>query len=396
MLADPAPGAEASAAVDERILVLAPTGQDARLLVTAIGDAGFSAEVAGSMANLAATIVAAAPNGPGAVLIAEESLSDAGLGELVVGLAQQPQWSDLPVLLITGGGVISPARARALESFGPAGTVTLIERPFRAMTLVSAISVALRSRRRQYQVRDYVTREREAAVALARKAAELEASNAELEQFAYVASHDLQEPLRMISSYLQIIAKRYGPQFDDKATTYFGYVTDGASRMSAMIKGILDYARVGNKRRPVEDTDSADALGNALKNLDQRIGSVGAKLEIAPLPRLRADPILLSQLFQNLISNALKFCDRPPVIRIAARREENEWIFTVADNGIGIPADSTHLLFRIFQRVHVGDKYRGTGIGLATCKKIVDLHGGRIWFESVEGEGSVFSFALPA
>jgi light-regulated signal transduction histidine kinase (bacteriophytochrome) len=239
----------------------------------------------------------------------------------------------------------------------------------------------------------------------ARKAAEdqirraltdLERSNKELEQFAYVASHDLQEPLRMVSSYTQLLAQRYEGQLDDKAKKYIDYAVDGAVRMQRLINDLLTYSRVGTRAKPLEPTDSHSVLGEALRNLQSAIEESRAMVTNDDLPTVRADASQLAQVFQNLIANAIKFRGEfPPRIHVSARGREREWVFSVNDNGIGIDPQFKDRIFVIFQRLHTKQEYPGTGIGLALCKRIVERHGGRIWFESEPGKGSTFFLTIP-
>ena len=228
------------------------------------------------------------------------------------------------------------------------------------------------------------------------KAEELARSNAELEQFAYIASHDLQEPLRMVTSYLQLIESRYKDKLDKAATEFIGFAVDGAMRMRNLIKDLLEYSRVGRKANPFAPVDCWGALQTALANLKTTIAEQQARVTNGPLPILPGDEQQLTQLFQNLIGNAIKFHgDRPPEVHVEAIRKEHEWVFTVRDNGIGIDPQYTERIFIIFQRLHSRDKYPGTGIGLAICKKIVERHGGRIWVNSQAGKGATFYFTLP-
>jgi len=226
---------------------------------------------------------------------------------------------------------------------------------------------------------------------------ELERSNAELQQFAYVASHDLQEPLRTITSYLQLLKRRYrGRTLDDTADEFIGFATDGAARMSALIKAVLDYSRAGTMGVAFAPVDCTTLVGNAVANLEARIADTGARVIYDALPVVRGDAGQLGQLFQNLIGNALKFCRAAPEIRITAKRVGQEWVIAIRDNGIGIPADQVERVFAMFQRLHTREEYEGTGIGLAVCKRIVERHGGRVWVESELGQGATFFVALPA
>lgn len=227
---------------------------------------------------------------------------------------------------------------------------------------------------------------------------ELARSNAELAQFAYVASHDLQEPLRMITSYLQLLERRYQGQLDQDADDFIAFAVDGATRMQQLIRDLLAYSRVGTSNQPFSAVDCQVILKQVLDNLQMVIRESGAILLYDELPTVMADPTRLSQLFQNLLTNAMKFRSiRVPQIQIRARHlaQPKEWLFAITDNGIGIEPDNFDRIFLIFQRLHTRTEYPGTGIGLAICKKIVDRHGGRIWAESTVGQGTTFYFTLP-
>ena len=227
--------------------------------------------------------------------------------------------------------------------------------------------------------------------------AELARSNAELEQFAYVASHDLQEPLRMVASYVGLLERRYRGKLDDDADDFIEFAVDGARRMQALLNGLLDLSRVGTRGREPEPTDSEAVLRDALLNLEQAIGEAGAEVSHDPMPTVLGDRIQLTQLFQNLISNAVKFnASRRPRVAVTARRSGSMWEFRVADNGIGIDPAHFERIFQVFQRLHTRETYAGTGIGLAVCRKIVERHGGTIWIESAKGQGATFCFTLQA
>jgi signal transduction histidine kinase len=226
--------------------------------------------------------------------------------------------------------------------------------------------------------------------------AALRRSNTELEQLAYVASHDMQEPLRMVASYLQLVAQRYRGQLDADADEFIGYAVDGAKRMQALINDLLAYSRVGTKARPFEATDCAKVLDTALANLRIAMKNSGAEVSHGPLPVLMGDPMQLTQLFQNLVGNALKFKRDDPVrVHVAAEPRDGGWCFSVSDNGIGIAPEYHERIFVLFQRLHGRAEYPGTGIGLAICKKIVERHGGTISVQSQPGEGSTFRFTIP-
>jgi PAS domain S-box-containing protein len=225
--------------------------------------------------------------------------------------------------------------------------------------------------------------------------ADLERSNKDLEQFAYVASHDLQEPLRMVASYTQLLAQHYDGRLDEKAKKFMDYAVDGAVRMQRLINDLLTYSRIGTQGKPLETTDTHTLLGEAISNLATLIAEKRAIITNDDLPTVRADASQLMQVFQNLISNSIKFQgENVPHIHVSAQEKGREWVFAVRDNGIGIEKQYADRVFVIFQRLHTRQEYPGTGIGLAVCKRIVERHGGRIWFESEPGKGSTFFFTL--
>lgn len=232
--------------------------------------------------------------------------------------------------------------------------------------------------------------------ALARRTEELANSNRELEQFAYVASHDLQEPLRMVASYTQLLARRYKDKLDQDANEFIHFAVDGATRMQALIIDLLSMSRVGTHGKPIEPCESSVAFERALSNLRLAIDESGAVVTCDAMPKLTADVSQLTQLFQNLIGNAIKFHgEASPTVHVGVEKKSGEWLFSVRDNGIGIAPDFFDRIFIIFQRLHGKHEYPGTGIGLSICKKIVDRHGGKIWIESEPGKGTVFYFTLP-
>lgn len=226
---------------------------------------------------------------------------------------------------------------------------------------------------------------------------DLTRSNAELERFAYVASHDLQEPLRMISSYTQLLGRRYSGKLGDEADEFIAYAVDGARRMQRLINDLLAYSRLGADGRELGPVDSDELLERAVTDLGVLIEETGAGVTHDALPVVRADDTLLAKLFVNLIGNAIKFHgEEPPHVHVSARREGSRWVFCVRDNGIGIDRQYHERIFTVFQRLHSKEAYPGSGMGLAICKKIVEQQGGRIWVESSIGNGSAFFFTLEA
>ena len=232
---------------------------------------------------------------------------------------------------------------------------------------------------------------------LERRVQELARSNAELELFAYAASHDLQEPLRMVSSFVQLLGKRYTGRLDAEADEFIGFAVDGVSRMQRLINDLLTYSRVGSQGGELAPADAAAAARQACGQLQAAIEESDAQVTIGELPTVNADATQLVQLFQNLIGNAIKFRgERACVVKVGALRTGDEWRFSITDNGIGLEEEYVDRIFVLFQRLHSVSEYAGTGIGLAICKRIVERHGGRIWVESALGEGSAFHFTLPA
>jgi light-regulated signal transduction histidine kinase (bacteriophytochrome) len=250
-----------------------------------------------------------------------------------------------------------------------------------------------------------ITERRAAQRALEERARELARSNADLEQFAYVASHDLQEPLRAVVSYLQLLERRYSGQLDERAEKYIGYAVDGGRRMQTLITDLLTYSRVGRRDIAMAPVEMDAILDRALASLQVAIEESGAEIVRDPLPTVLADATQMTQIFQNLVGNAIKFRgEAAPRIQISAeRRAENgtdgqhgSWLFSVRDNGIGIAPEYRERVFVLFQRLHGRDEYSGTGIGLAVCKRIVERHGGTLWVDETPGGGSTFWFTIPA
>jgi light-regulated signal transduction histidine kinase (bacteriophytochrome) len=247
-------------------------------------------------------------------------------------------------------------------------------------------------------LRDFAERER-LVEALAGRAAELARSNRELEQFSYIASHDLQEPLRMVGSYTQLLEQRYGAQLDDDAREFLRYAQEGATRMRELIDALLAYSRIDTRGLAFTRVSMSQVLTMTLSNLRETIAQAKAEVTVTgPMPELEGDPIQLGQVLQNLIGNAIKFHgEKPPHIWVKSERKGGDWLFSVRDDGIGILPEYHERIFVIFQRLHSREEYAGTGIGLSVVKKVIERHGGKIWVESkgVPGEGTTFFFTLP-
>lgn len=289
---------------------------------------------------------------------------------------------DTPFIIVSG--TIGEENAVQLIKAG----ITDYVQKDKLFTIVTKIDRALKESREYREKKEQEQK-------LRNYARELERSNRELEEFAYVASHDLQEPLRMVGSFLQLLQQRYQDKLDREANEFIYYAVDGAARMKRLIGDLLNYSRV-NREWMVEQVDLSETVREALKNLTASVNDSGAVVNFEDLPVLNVDPAQMLQLFQNLIGNALKFRKDgvSPVIRIKARKNSDEWLFSVEDNGIGIDDQYSEKIFVIFKKLHNKVKFEGTGIGLAIAKKIVERHGGKIWFESVPGNGTTFYFTL--
>jgi light-regulated signal transduction histidine kinase (bacteriophytochrome) len=306
----------------------------------------------------------------------------------------------IPIIFLTA---ISREVHHQLRGYD-AGAVDYLAKPFEPSVLRAKVMVFVdlweksRQVERQSALLEQRLRERDRAQhALAAQATELERSNAELEQFAHVVSHDLQEPLHTLTGFLELLAEEHLDQLDDDGKLYVEKARGGAERMRQLVRDLLQYARVSTRAEPFDRVDCDAALATALEHLAPVIEETGAEVIADPLPVVDADQFQLVQVFENLIGNAVKFRgDAPPQIRVTAEQRENDWVFSVQDDGIGIDPRYAIHVFTIFQRLHGRDEYGGTGIGLAICKKIVERHGGRIWVESELGKGSTFAFTLPA
>jgi signal transduction histidine kinase len=392
------------------ILVLMTNPADVRVISRLLQQSGMAFMACEDLAAL----LAEAGRGGGLLLLAEEAMAAPGsVAMLNAHLDRQPPWSELPVILLGRNLQASPGERKKWPQL--IRNLTLVNRPIASASLISILQTGLQARRRQYEVRDLLAAlrdlnenlERRVAVRtdeleqrtveVERLATELRRSNQELEQFAYIASHDLQAPLRSVSGFLDLLARRYQGRLGADADEFIGFAVDGVARMQQLIHDILAFSRVGSRANPPEQLASREPLDRALGNLKTDIEESRAEIKVEPLPPVTGDRNQLAQLFQNLVGNAIKYRKpgEPPHISISAEEKESEWEFRVRDNGIGIDPRFAERIFQIFQRLHTTGEYSGTGIGLAICKKIVERHGGRIWVESEPGQGSTFSFTLP-
>jgi len=291
---------------------------------------------------------------------------------------------DVPLIVVTG----YLGEEKAVECIKQGATDCVLKDH-----LLTRLPVSVRRALEERRLREL---RRQSERELAHKAAELARSNEELEQFAYVASHDLQEPLRMIANYTQLLGERYLGKLDEQADKYIRYSVDGAVRMQALIQDLLRLSRVGKAEINPRTTECRALVEQAVKNLQAAVEESGAVVNGNGLPVVMADPSQLTQVFQNLIANAIKFHGaETPVIQIDSEKRDHEWVLTVSDNGIGIPTESWQDIFVIFRRLHTRSEYAGNGIGLSICKKIIERHGGKIWIEAQAMPGCCFKFTLP-
>jgi signal transduction histidine kinase len=317
--------------------------------------------------------------------------------DLILADYNLPQWKGTEALEILRGENLDVPLIVVTGYLGEEKAVDYIKQGATDCVLKDRLARLPPSVRRAQEEKQLRDQHRQAEEELAQKVIELGRSNAELEQFAYVASHDLQEPLRMIANYTQLLAERYRGKLDEQADKYIAYSVDGATRMQALIQDLLRFSRVGRQELDRRTTDCRTVVEQALKNLQAAVQESGAVVNWNGLPVLKADPAQLTQVFQNLIGNAIKFRGpETPTIQIDVERKDQEWVFTVSDNGIGIPAESRQDIFVIFRRLHTRTEYAGNGIGLSICKKIVERHGGKIWIEEQTKPGCCFRFTLPA
>jgi signal transduction histidine kinase len=362
------------------ILILEDNPSDTELVRRELRKAGFSATFQWAQ-DKASFLQSLAGASPAAILVDYSVPGFDGMSALTLSRERFP---DVPVIVVSG----AIGEEVAIETLKSGATDYVLKQ--RLARLGPVLRRALREA-------EQLKERKQADEALRRTAEELARSNRELEQYAYVASHDLREPLRTVTGFLQLLRQKCAGRLDSEADTFIDYAVDGAERMRALIDDLLTYSRVGTRGLELAPTDACTALQQAEHNLLASIRESEAQITHGALPTIPVDGVQLTQLFQNLVANALKFhSEAPPAIHVDASRKQDHWVFSVRDNGIGIDLGSEERIFQIFQRLHSRKKYAGTGIGLAVCKKIVERHGGRIWVESRPGEGATFFFTIPA
>jgi light-regulated signal transduction histidine kinase (bacteriophytochrome) len=296
---------------------------------------------------------------------------------------------DIPLILVSG-------------ALGDVTAVECIKRGVTDYVLKDGLARLPEAIRRALQEKDLLRLRRKAEEDLARKVEQLARSNAELEQFAYIASHDLQEPLRMVAAYTQLLGERYRGKLDENADKFIAYASEGALRMQTLIQDLLAFSRVGRNATARVEVDCQAVMEEILQNLEPAIKECGAVVTHAVLPVVWAEPSEITQVLQNLIGNAIKFRgSEPPKILVQAElvqaeKADSQWLFSVTDNGIGIAPEHAENIFVVFQRLHTRAEYSGNGIGLSICKKIIERCGGKIWVESGASQGSTFKFTLPS
>jgi len=362
-----------------RVLLIEDSRADAELVLRGLRDGGFdvSVDLAQTPEEFRARVKETVPD----IVLADYNLGQwRGMEALKI---LREEGRDVPLILVSG-------------ALGDITAVECIKRGATDYVLKDSLTRLPESVRRALREKKLREESRKAEANLAAKAAELARSNAELEQFAYVASHDLQEPLRMVAAYTQLLSERYRGKLDDNADKFLGYASEGAQRMQVLIQDLLAFSRVGRREAPSEKVDCNAVMKEVLQALGAAIQESGAVVTYGSLPAVWADRTQVAQVFQNLIGNALKFRGpEPPRVVVQAERAGQQWLFAVSDSGIGIAPEHRENIFVVFQRLHARTEYPGNGIGLAICKKIIERYGGRIWVESQPGAGSTFRFTMP-
>ena len=381
----------------EQVLILAPTGRDARLASDALTKAGFLTRICATFDELCTLIDVS-----GAALIAEEALKADDLKTLTEILGKQEAWSDFPFVVFTSSSEDSRLRLRADNSLGLIANLTILERPVRIQTMISAVNSVLRARRRQYQVRDLIKEVQSLNAGLEKRVlertAELQEANEELEAFAYSVSHDLRAPLRAIHSFSEMLLDGHTSQLDAEGKDYLGRILKASKYMDALTQDLLAYSRLSRAEFPLQRVSLEDCVSTVTYQISEDVRTKKADIVVQrPLPEVLAHVAPLEQIIGNLLSNALKF-SRPNVpiqIRIRAQQRSSKVRVWVEDNGIGISPEYHERIFRLFERLNPATMYPGTGMGLAIVKKAVERMGGTVGLESVLNEGCKFWFELP-
>lgn len=378
--------------LEQRLLLLAPTGNDSADARAVLSRAGFAVTECRDLAHLCDELNL----GTAALLIAEESLSRRDVPCLVDRVKAQPPWSDVPIILLTGRGSLTSDTDQLFVLFGDRGNITLLERPFRINTLLSILRTALRSRYRQYEVRDLLQQVQRANAELeqhvAERTAQLNSSVKSLESFGHSLAHDLRAPLRAIRSFMNVFETDYSERLDDAGRNVLRRVRAAAERMDMLINDMLTLSRVSQAEVPLTSVDVARVTAQAMENLRQEIQGTQAEIQIEPLPdKVRANPTILRQVLENFLSNALKYTKKNAAPRIQVRSEKHgdRVRICVDDDGMGIPPQFHHRVFELFQRLH-GTEYPGTGVGLAIARLGAERMLGRVGVISENGVGSRF------
>lgn len=376
--------------IDERILVLAPIGGDAANAIALLNRVGMNSEACRDLVDLCEK----AKGGAGVLLISEEALFNEMLPCLVEMLKRQPSWSDIPIVAITSGGDTTQASLRAFNAFGPSGNIALVERPFRAITLISTLQVALRARRRQYQVRDLMENLEKRVM---ERTAKLEETVSELEAFSYSVSHDLRAPLRAMQGYSHFLMEDYGEQLDATGKGYLNRIINSGNRLDRLVQDILTYSRYAREEMEIRPIN-LEKLVHEIVEQFPALQPPEADIEIeTPLSEVMGHDGSMTQCVSNLLSNAVKFVPsgKTPRVKVWTDTIGPEVRVWFHDNGIGIDEAHQNRIFKMFERAPHASPYDGTGIGLAIVHKAVERMGGKVGVESAPGRGSKFWIQLP-
>ena len=383
--------------LDNRMLILAPIGNDGAVTAQLLVEAGLAACACRALEDFLAEL----DLGCAGLVLAEEAISARAIEQLTCKLQGQPSWSDIPILIITGRGETTEVAQRKLSLFEPSGNVSLLERPFRPLTMINAAKVAVRSRQRQYQVRDLL-KERERILAdleanVERRTSELRETNAQLEELVYSIAHDLRAPLRAMQGFSSLLVDAYGELLPAEGKNFAERIIRSAEAMDAITLDLLAYGRMARSDVTPGPVSVEAAWKAAVFQCEKAIEESRAILEVRrPLPTIQAQPAILTQVLANLLSNALKFVPQDVTPRITFRAEElgSAVRLWVEDNGIGISPEYQDRIFRVFERLN-GSEYQGTGIGLSIVRKGIERMGGSVGVESEAGQGSRFWIQLP-